>query len=119
MIDRQSTKRTHKALIVEDNIIIRCMVADMMVDLGFEPILAADADAARTHLSTGTADLLIIDLVLGIGESGADLLACRSVELPPTVVLMSGNPEPDGLPTGTRYLGKPFTFAQLAAVLKD
>lgn len=108
---------SQKVLVVEDSPVVRMMIADMVNALGFEAFPVASAEAARGHLVTGEFDVLLSDLGLGVGASGEDLVNDTSLVLPTTVVLMSGNPKPCNLSAETRYISKPFTLSQLAAVL--
>lgn len=104
---------TAKLLIVDDNTIVRQTIAGLARELGLSVIEAASVDAARAPLAGGDVDVLLCDDDLGAGLSGVEFIASDLVRMPATVVLMSGNPQPNGLPEGIRYLCKPFTIRQL------
>jgi CheY-like chemotaxis protein len=106
-----------KLLIVDDNALVRQMIASLARELGLFVIEAASIDAAQAPLADGDIDMLLCDDDLGNGRSGMEFIASDSARMPATVVLMSGNPKPDTLPDGIRYLCKPFTIGQLEGEL--
>jgi CheY-like chemotaxis protein len=108
---------TAKLLIVDDNTMVRQMIAALARELGLSVIEAASVDAARAPLAEGDVDVLLCDDDLGAGVSGVQFIASNPLQMPATVVLMSGNPKPDRLPEGIRYLCKPFTIRQLEVEL--
>jgi PAS domain S-box-containing protein len=65
-----------RVLIVEDNVLIRMAMADMLADLGYEVLEAASAEQALPILEQGGIDTLVSDLGLP-GMSGEDF--CRKV----------------------------------------
>lgn len=108
---------TVKILIVDDNAIVRQMVASLAREIGFLTIEAASADAARVLLDVDHVDALLCDDDLGVGQSGLEFINIIPAQTINTVVLMSGNPKPDGLPESVLYLGKPFTIRELETAL--
>ena len=110
---------TLKVLIVDDNVVILSMITDMIEDMGYIPIPVSTAEAALNRLREGGVDVLLSDISLGTGFSGVELVADEQIDMPHTVVLMSGNPKPDQLPSGTRYLSKPFTTRMLHLVMRS
>ncbi|MET3828327.1 MULTISPECIES: response regulator [Sphingomonas] len=106
-----------KLLIVDDNALVRQMIASLARELGLSVIEAASIDAAQAPLADGDIDMLLCDDDLGTGVSGVQFIASNPLQMPATVVLMSGNPKPNGLPEGIRYLCKPFTIGQLEGEL--
>ncbi|MGI4809912.1 MAG: response regulator [Janthinobacterium lividum] len=61
-------------LLVEDDPLVRETVAAMLEDEGFEVVEAADADAAIALVRGGLeASLIVTDVDLGVGPSGAEL----------------------------------------------
>ncbi|WP_081469591.1 response regulator [Sphingomonas sp. PAMC 26617] len=104
---------TAKLLIVDDNAIVRQMIACLARELGMSVIEAASVDAARAWLASGDVDVLLCDGDLGAGLSGVEFIVSDTMQMPATIVLMSGNPKPNGLQEGIRYLCKPFTIRQL------
>jgi CheY-like chemotaxis protein len=110
---------TLKVLIVDDNAVILSMITDMVEDMGHIPLPVSTAEAALDRLREGGVDVLLSDISLGTGLSGVELIADEQIGMPQTVVLMSGNPRPDDLPNGTRYLSKPFTTRALDAAIRN
>jgi CheY-like chemotaxis protein len=109
---------TLKVLIVDDNVVILSMITDMIEDMGYIPIPVSTAEAAIDRLREGDVDVLLSDISLGGGLSGVELIADEQIDMPQTVVLMSGSPKPDALPSGTLYLSKPFTTRTLDLVIR-
>jgi DNA-binding NtrC family response regulator len=109
-------------LVVEDDADVRRFICTVLQSNGLRPIAASDATAALSAAARETISLLITDLVLpdGSGIALAQTLAATHPGL--SVIVVSGYS--DGtlaphLPSGYRFLGKPFTVAQLMAVVTD
>jgi CheY-like chemotaxis protein len=107
-------------LVVDDEPAVRALVADMLGDMGFEVVEAADAADAMQTIETGPAiDLLVTDVGLpGLnGPQLADLVRQGHPELP--VLLITGYAgdavDQAALPSGIELLHKPFTLETLAS----
>jgi len=70
--DESSPSR--RALVVDDDQSFRSLVCRAIEGFGFEVMGVADAEAARTGLLEFDPDILIVDLSLGEGPSGLDLI---------------------------------------------
>jgi CheY-like chemotaxis protein len=110
--------RRGAVLIVEDEAMIRMMVADMLADLGY-PIAAetGDIDDAITLARTATFDIAILDVNVNgkLISPVADIIAAR----PRPFVFVTGYGA-QGLPPNHRdrpVLQKPFQMETLAAIL--
>jgi PAS domain S-box-containing protein len=107
-----------RALLVDDEELVRMSTADMLVDLGYEVVEAVSAEDALRLIAEGLKpDLLVTDHLMP-GMSGAELareLRSRRADLP--VLIVSGFAEADGLDPGMARLTKPFRNAELAASL--
>ena len=106
------------ALLVDDEDLVRMSTADMLIDLGFEVVEAASAEAALQLMVEGTApDLLVTDHLMP-GLSGVEL-AREARRLNPAlpVLVVSGYAELEGLAPDLARLTKPFRNAELAASL--
>jgi PAS domain S-box-containing protein len=113
-----------RALLVDDEDLVRMSTADMLSDLGFEVIEAGSAEEALTLLRSGaTVEILVTDHLMP-GMSGAQL--AREIQaiapgLP--VLIVSGYAEMDGLPSDLPRLVKPFRVGELleriAALVAD
>ena len=106
------------ALVVDDHDLVRASMSEMVEALGYRVIEAASGEAAARILA-GRADiaLLVTDQIMP-GLSGTDLVRiARRTHPGLPVILVSGAPDPDGLPPGLLCLAKPFRKAQLQACL--
>jgi CheY-like chemotaxis protein len=64
----------HVVLLVEDEVLIRSMAAEVLRDAGFEVIEAGDADEAWAYLVTGAAvDLVLTDIRMPGSMDGLEL----------------------------------------------
>lgn len=75
----------HTVLVVEDMEIFR-QIATEALSATFEVKEAATLSEARAHLATGGIHLMVLDLTLGGGETGIDLL--RSLPAKPCPILI-------------------------------
>jgi CheY-like chemotaxis protein len=111
-------------LLVEDDAGVRRTLRAWLERLGYRVVEAADAPAARAAwLATPGVALLLTDMVMPGGSSGAELLRQLRAERPglPTV-LMSGysaDLSATGLPADVGFLPKPCSPEELAAALRD
>lgn len=113
-----------RALVLEDNPLIRTLVAGALRRWGVRVIEAADVEGARAKLSTAPdVDLLLVDVRLPDG-SGATIAREVALRVPrPVVVAMSAVATPreafDLSQAGVRaFLPKPFSPEQLSATLR-
>lgn len=104
-------------LVVEDDFLIRSGAADMVRDLGFEAIEAADADAAIELLERpNNIDAVFTDIQMPGSMDGLRLIAVIRDRWPPIALLVtSGQVKPmaDHMPPGTRFLFKPYLQNEL------
>jgi two-component system cell cycle response regulator CpdR len=103
-----------KALILEDNALVRSMTSEMLTELGYCVIAVDTVELATRALDEYSIPVLPCNVSLPGQMTGVDLIKHRATALPPTIIVMSGDPEPVGLPYRVRYLAKPFTMTQLA-----
>lgn len=97
-------------LVVEDDVFERMGASDMFVDAGYRVIEAEDANEALRHMETN-ADirLLFTDVSLPGSMSGSDLARQVDVRWPSVgIILTSGRPPPDKLPSSMRFHDKPY-----------
>ncbi len=116
-------KRTATLLLVEDDELLRRLVVQGLVRLGFEVLVAPDAKVAQTIAKEhpGTIHVMVTDVMLP-GMSGAALADVIQKFRPETKVLfVSGYAdeliERDGvlINSSRNFLPKPYTVDQLAA----
>ncbi len=107
------------ALLVEDNDMLRAVVRDMLMDLGYAVIEAASVDEA-TALSAELPDIsLVLSDINLVGEAtGLDLFERMRGSGLPCILMTSmapGDPLLDAARARAPVLPKPFTAAELAA----
>lgn len=106
-------------LVVDDELMIRQVLARILTRLGHRPVLAADEPSARSALVEGEPiSLVFLDLNLG-HQSGllvGHALHDWAPELP--IVLMSGDHSLKCPPWARLVLRKPFVADDVAATLQ-
>jgi CheY-like chemotaxis protein len=125
-VETREPSRGHgeRVLIVEDNDGVRDLVTAQLTSLGYQVETAADGRQADAVLrSDAVIDLLISDVVLPGGMSGAEIAtAARQLRPDLPVLYMSGYTEgiieAERLTSeGSVLLPKPFTKSQLSAAI--
>jgi two-component system, response regulator PdtaR len=110
-------------LVIEDEPLIRLHTIEVIEDLGFVAIEAENADAAVAILeSRSDIDAVFTDVRMPGSMDGIQLAFLIRERWPPIKILAaSGNATlpPDGLPTGGRFLRKPYTPEQVADTLRE
>lgn len=113
-------------LVVEDNEAVRETVVDLLSDLGYKVLTAADAQAGLDLITGGAkVDLLFTDVVMPGPLSSHEMARRAHEHLPDLAVLFtSGYPENaivhDGrLDPGVELLSKPYSHETLALRLKQ
>jgi len=114
-------------LIVDDNEHTRSIVADMVEELGYSPLVAATSgDAIDWFMNTEKKiDLIISDIVMPEGD-GPDMIA-KILKIKPDikVIFMSGYAEDEIVHdsvykiqgSSAAFMKKPFTLAELKSLL--
>jgi signal transduction histidine kinase/CheY-like chemotaxis protein len=116
--------RARVVLLVEDEVNLRRIVATILEDAGYHVLAAADVeDAQRLARARPDVAVLLTDVVMP-GLRGPELAARIRAFCPEMRVLyMSGyaeeRAEPDPVPGGAGWLGKPFRPEELLAKLGD
>jgi DNA-binding response OmpR family regulator len=108
-----------RALVVDDNALIRRLVSQVLADAGFVVDAVSTIDAAL-HLEPAGYHVLVIDVRLG-AERGTDLvetLRRRDPLLPSRCLLMTGGLD-DSLPGDVAVLVKPFDLDDLVAAVRS
>jgi PAS domain S-box-containing protein len=117
--------RGGRILVVDDREDVRVLTCHMAAQLGYEPLAAASGAEAleASWLQHGKGSLLLTDVVMP-GMNGRELAAEMRRRIPGLkTVFMSGHTDrlftdSDASDSETLYLQKPFTVAQLAAILR-
>lgn len=130
----RSTKRARRAqawpgrgetvLVVEDDPAVRRVTLARLEALHYRTLEAADGPAALTLLGQRPdLDVLLTDMVMPGGMSGAVLAATVRARCPHVaVVVASGYAAPESLedlPRAASWLRKPYTAAELARTLRE
>lgn len=107
-----------KALLVDDEDLVRSSTAEMLKEFGYEVIEVGTAREALDRLEAGERfDLVITDHLMP-GMTGADLVQHLRKAYPALLALiMSGYAEVEGIPADLPRLTKPFRHADLAESL--
>jgi PAS domain S-box-containing protein len=111
-------------LVVDDEPIVRMLVSEVLRELGYTAIEAADgASALRVLESQATVDLLVTDVGLPGGISGRQLADTARTTRPGLRVLFitgyAENAALDPLQPGMQVMAKPFAMDALASRIRD
>jgi CheY-like chemotaxis protein len=112
-------------LVVEDNPEVRRIVMRQLKGLGYRAVETSTGAEALEILDREPVDLLLTDIVMPGGIDGVDLAQIALEKWPKLkVVLTSGFPETrieieDETLRNLRLLGKPYSRAELATVLRS
>jgi CheY-like chemotaxis protein len=108
-------------LVVEDDNIVRMLVVDVLEELEYTVLEAADAKEALGYLQNDsqTIDLLMTDK--GLPDMDGIELAKKARELRPTLPILfaSGYAENIDAPAGMQIIGKPFSIDQLRDIVNS
>jgi PAS domain S-box-containing protein len=104
-----------RALLVDDEELVRQSTADMLGEMGFEVLEAGSAEEALQAVRAGAPlDLLVTDHLMP-GMSGAELARqARALRPDLPVLIVSGYAELEGIAPDLPRLVKPFRVAELA-----
>jgi two-component system, response regulator PdtaR len=109
-------------LVVEDDVLVRMNATDMVVEAGFEPIAASDADEAiRILESRDDIRAVFTDVQIPGSIDGMRLARVVRNRWPPVALIVTSG-KTDGLerlPTGGKILPKPYDQAQVEAALRQ
>lgn len=111
------SKHRDVILIVEDDFLIRMNAADMVRDMGFDVLEAADADEAVKLLETVPAITVVFtDIQMPGSMDGLRLAEVIRHRWPPVLLLITSgqlSPADDDIPRGARFMAKPYLPTQL------
>jgi CheY-like chemotaxis protein len=110
-------------LVVEDEMLLRMRVVDMVEDAGYTPLEAVDADEAVAILeSRSDIALLFTDIQMPGSMDGLGLAHCVHDRWPPIkIILVSGQVTPTAIdiPADSRFFGKPLENKAMIAQLRS
>jgi two-component system, response regulator PdtaR len=117
----ESDRTKDLVLVVEDEALIRMNSADVIRDLGFDVIEAVDADHAVSLLeSIPGITVVFTDIQMPGSMDGLLLAAVVRDRWPPIALLVTSgkiSPASSDLPTGARFISKPYSPWELEAQL--
>ena len=108
-----------KILVVEDEFLIRFMLADSLREIGYQVLEAADGDEGFEILMTGQViDLIVTDVRMPGAIDGMEL-ARRSKSLAPArpVIVCSADLLKSESYPADEFLAKPYTIETLAGLI--
>lgn len=105
----------HPLLVVEDDGIVRMLMVEVLEDLGYKVIEAADATSALAILSDPATPLDLLMTDVGLPDMSGQDLAGKAREIRPLlpVLFASGYADSLSVPEGMHSIGKPFSIDQL------
>ncbi|MFJ1572863.1 MAG: response regulator [Pseudomonas shirazensis] len=105
----------HPLLVVEDDDIVRMLMVEVLEDLGYKVIEAADATSALVILNDSATPLDLLMTDVGLPDMSGQDLAGKAREIRPLlpVLFASGYADSLSVPEGMHSIGKPFSIDQL------
>jgi len=115
--------RQEHLLVVDDDARIRQMLARYFEEEGYRVTTVGDGKAMREAMGRGAADLVLLDLMLGPGESGLDIARELRVRSDIPIIMLTGRDDVVdrivGLEVGADdYIAKPFHLREVLARIK-
>ncbi|MEX5591247.1 response regulator [Pseudomonas orientalis] len=108
-------------LVVEDDAIVRMLIVDVLEELEFTVLEAADAEAALLIVQDRAQVISLMMTDVGLPDMDGKQLAARVRELRPDLPILfaSGYAENIDVPAGMQVIGKPFSIDQLRDKVKS
>jgi CheY-like chemotaxis protein len=110
-------------LVVEDEILIRMNAVEMVEKAGFEAIAACDADEAiRVLESRNDIRAVFTDVQMPGSMDGVRLARVIRNRWPPVALIVTSGQTAgleSGVPTGGKFLSKPYEQVQIEKVLRQ
>ena len=112
-----------RVLIVEDEPFVRMVAADELADAGYEVLEAENADEAIAILSAHPViELILTDVRMPGAMDGIDLARWAYTNLSGVSIIVSSGhrlPSDDELPSGIRFLNKPYMPHALRTIVSQ
>ncbi|QBF26525.1 response regulator [Pseudomonas tructae] len=108
-------------LVVEDDDIVRMLIVEVLQELDYEVLEAANAQQALTILQDSQQPLALMMTDVGLPDMDGKALAAKARELRPElpVLFASGYNQSLDLPPGMQQIAKPFSIDQLRDKVQD
>jgi DNA-binding NtrC family response regulator len=115
------TNRQPIVLVVEDNSLVRVIMADFLESAGFEVIQAGDGAAALLVVASDAEFHILFTDVRLPGPLDGVGLAKRVHEQRPgvSIVVTSGHGIPESLPLGGRFVAKPYDNRKIVTLMRE
>src|ERR687889_780701 len=118
------TQDTPVVLVAEDEVLVRMMTVDVLEEAGCAVLEAENAEAALSVLNERSdVQVLVTDVEMPPGPlDGIDLARLTRERFPHIgVVIVSGKvrPCPGDLPSGTRFVQKPYSATTLTRLVHE
>jgi CheY-like chemotaxis protein len=112
---------THTLLVVEDDDIVRMLIVDVLEELDYKVLEAADGAQAMAILAQSETHLDMMMTDVGLPDiNGRDLaLKARELRASLPVLFASGYADNVDVPAGMHSIGKPFSIDQLRDKVKS
>jgi CheY-like chemotaxis protein len=122
MMPLDHSRLPHVVLVVEDEMLLRMKVVDMVEDAGYVPVEAVDADEAMAVLlSRSDIALMLTDVQMPGSMNGLELAHVVHARWPPIkIILASGQLKLSGsdIPLDSRFFGKPLQSEEVIAEMR-
>ena len=123
MMPLDHSRLPHVVLVVEDEMMLRMRVVDMVEDAGYVPVEAVDADEAMTILrSRSDIALMLTDVQMPGSMNGLQLAHAVHKNWPPIkIILASGQLKlsDSDIPLDSRFFGKPLQSDEIIAEMRE
>jgi CheY-like chemotaxis protein len=123
MMALDQSRPSHVVLVVEDEMLLRMRVVDMVEDAGYVPVEAVDADEAMAILhARSDIALMLTDVQMPGSMNGLQLAHAVHERWPPIrIILASGQLKLSGsdIPRDSRFFGKPLQSAEIIAEMRE
>ena len=108
-----------RLLVVEDEVLVRMIIAEAARDAGYQVAEAESADAALAYIASGRpVDLVFSDIGLPGAMNGAALARTLAAEHPDImVVLTSGQGGAEALQADAPFIPKPYSIAEALTLI--
>jgi len=112
---------TSTILVVEDDSIVRMLIVDVLEELEYQVLEAADGSEALAFVNDPAQTINLMMTDKGLPDMDGTALAKQVATLRPTlpVLFASGYAENIDVPPGMHMIGKPFSIDQLRDKVKS
>ncbi|MDL2185638.1 response regulator [Pseudomonas sp. ChxA] len=108
-------------LVVEDDAIVRMLIVDVLEELEFSVLEAADAEEALEIVKDTTQHIDLMMTDVGLPDMDGKQLATKVREVRPSLPILfaSGYADSIDVPAGMQVIAKPFSIDQLRDKVKS